>query len=80
MLHPWNPYLNPETFYLNSEVFEIILHNLHPEQTQYILLKNNTFVLGELVNFDNPIPSHSGYSGMYIKLTINLSQPLVYGT
>ncbi|RZC61919.1 hypothetical protein C5167_023663 [Papaver somniferum] len=80
MLHPWNPYLNPETFSLDSENFEIILHNLLPEQTQYIHLRNNTSILGELIDYSNPITSHSGYNNMYVKLRINLYQPLVFGT
>lgn len=37
-------------------------------------------MLGELIDYDNPVPSHSDYSSMYIKLRINLFQPLVYGT
>lgn len=80
MIQQWNPYLNPRIFSMNSEVFDIILHNLTPNQTHFLNVKNNTSELGELIYCSAPNPTQNGFSSMSIRLRINLSQPLISET
>lgn len=46
----------PEIFSITYEEFEIILHNLFPDQTRIMNVISNTSFLGELIAFDDPIP------------------------
>lgn len=79
MIQPWKPYLNPHTFSIVFEDFEIILHILLPEHTEFFLLRRNVSALGELFVYSDPIPSPLGYSSMSIRVRIDLSQPLIFG-
>ncbi|KAI3923633.1 hypothetical protein MKW98_011263 [Papaver atlanticum] len=69
----------PDNFSMSYEVFEITLHNLYLEQTRIVNVIENTFRLGELVAYGDPIPTHNGYNSMRIKLRLNLSNPLKFG-
>lgn len=55
------------------------MHNLYPEQTQFINVKKITSELGELIAYNDPITHQNGYSSMSIRLRIDLSQPLIFG-
>lgn len=80
ILHPWHPFLNPRTFSMNSEVFEIVLHNLTHSQTRFLNVKHFSSELGDPIYVFPPLQSSSGFSSMSIRLRINLSQPLIFGT
>lgn len=74
MLHPWFPFLNPQTFTIECEDFEILMHNIYPEQTHFINVKKITSTLGELIAFNDPITYHNGFSSMSIRVRILIHQ------
>lgn len=70
----------PENFEISGEVFEITLHKLFPEQTRIPNVMLFTHDLGELIAYDDPIHYYNGYNTMKIRLRIDISQPLQFGT
>lgn len=79
MLHPWNSFINPQTFSINSEAFEIILHNLFHQQTLFPNVMRMTSQLRDLIAFNDPVNFHIGYSSMSVRVKMVSSQPLRFG-
>lgn len=80
MFQPCNFTSFPDSFEINTGIFEITIHKMYPEQTRILNVIENTQHFGVLTTFNDPIHHHDGYSTMKIRLRIDVTQPLQFHT